>query len=340
MTEVPAAGLSPEPTHALVAGVDVGGTKVLAVIVDPAQPDKILAMAEAATPAGGGAAALADVIVGLYHRAAGGARAAPTRLGLGLPGLVDRSGVLRYGPHLPGLIDIDFGAWLQAALPVVVTVDNDGNCAALAEATHGAGRGGDAVLFVGLGTGISCGLVLAGELARGGHGFAGEPGHFVIEPSGPLCACGRSGCWETLASGTGLAYLANRRLAADARGHTSPILADSRQLRGEGVTAAWLAGEAWAREVVEEFAGWVARGLAILVAILDPDVVVLGGSMMELGDRLVAPIRRELRREVFRPTERGGPKLMAAALGRKAGAVGAALAAGKLIIPGGTRPQG
>ena len=326
----------PRSNQGLTAGIDVGGTKILAVVVDPLAPADLLATAEVPTPSAGGAEALTDAIAAVFRQAASRVEAPPRRVGLGLPGLVDRAGVLRYGPHLPGVLNAAIGAQLGAALPAVVTVGNDGNYAALAEATLGAGRGHEAVLFVGLGTGISCGLVLRGQLLAGSHGFAGEPGHVVVDPAGPLCACGRDGCWETLASGTGLAFLANRHCAATGEG---PQRSPARPLRGEDVTRAWLGGQPWAGSVIAEFAHWVARGLAGLVALFDPGVIVLGGSMMELGDRLVAPIRREMAVEVFRPEERGGPPLVAAELGRNAGAIGAAVAAGKLIIPSVTRAQ-
>ena len=314
--------------RSLVAGIDVGGTKVLAVVIDPAEPATVLAVSEVPTPVGQGADRLFDAIEDVSRQVASAVEIAPTGVGLGLPGLVDRDGVLRYGPHLPGLINVDLGGRLSRQLQVPVSVDNDGHCAAQAEAFCGGGQGHGAVLFVGLGTGISCGMVINGELFRGGHGFAGEPGHFVIDSAGPRCACGRVGCWETLASGSGLAYLANQAVPSAASGSNGP-------LTGEDVTAAWLAGQVWAGSVVETFSGWVARGLAVLVSVVDPSVIVLGGTMAELGEPLLVPIRRRLATEVFRPSERGGPLLVAAELGRRAGAIGAALG----ITARGTRPE-
>jgi glucokinase len=205
-------------------------------------------------------------------------------------------------------------------------VDNDGNCAAWGEVQAGAARGLQNVTFVGLGTGVAGGLVVDGRLIRGGHGFAGEPGHMTVVPHGLRCACGRLGCWEAYASGTGLARLAS---IAASEGRAPGLLAraggDPAKIRGEEVTAALVAGNPEAEALVDEFAQWVAIGISNLVNVLDPEMVVLGGTMVEVGEALLRPVRRAYLEQALAPNLRNGPPLVAAALGRMAGGVGAAL---------------
>jgi len=309
-------------------GVDVGGTKILAVAVDPREPGRILAEAELATRAGSAAPVLADIRA-VVHRLA--AAVAPERrrvgaIGVGLPGLVDRRGVLRVGAHLPGIVDLDLREAL-ADLGVPLAVDNDGNCAGRAEAALGAGRGEPDVLYVGLGTGISCALILDGAVRRGAHGFSGEPGHATLVVDGEACACGRAGCWEAYASGAALGRLA-RRAAAEGRAAALVAAAGTvAEVRGEHVTFGAARGDPEASALLVEFAGWVALGLANLVAVLDPGTIVVGGSVSEVGDLLVGPVSDALWDLVLDPAPRTALRLRAAALGRRSGAIGAALLA-------------
>lgn len=331
------------PGHAI--GVDIGGTKILAVVVAADRPTEVVAEAE--LPTGRGVAAVAEAIIEVVDRVAdaAGATGAVPPLGIGMPGLVTRAGVLRYGANLPGVLDTDMAALVTAGLgrraPRVVAVDNDGNCAAWAEhrmacdaqrAGGPTGRGGevDDFVFVGLGTGVSCGLVVAGRPVRGGHGFAGEPGHMCVDRNGPRCACGRDGCWEALASGTALARIATEHAAA---GRAPTVLrragGDLGRLRGEHVTAVLREDphDVGAGEIVAEFAAGVAVGLDAVVNLLDPTLVVLGGSVMIAADVLLGPIRTAYASIALGGDLRPELALRAARLGRRAGAIGAALLA-------------
>jgi glucokinase len=308
-----------------VIGIDVGGTKVLGLALDPADPTRPLASREVASVQG--ATRLVDELDDMIGVLV--ADVAPRRLravGVGLPGLVTRGGILRFGPNLPGMVDVDMAGELGPRLGVPIVVDNDGNCAAWAEVRAGAARGTRDALFVGLGTGISCGIVVDGHLVRGAHGFAGEPGHMTVVPDGAQCACGRLGCWEAYASGTGLANLA-RRAAAEGRlsGVLELVGGRVEAVRGEHVTAAAGADDVEAGLVVEEFARWVAIGLSSLLNVLDPAVIILGGTMMDLGEPLLEPIRRAFAREALGLDVRSDVELVGATLGRRAGAIGAAL---------------
>lgn len=307
---------------ALSVGVDVGGTKVLAMAVDESGRR---VGDEARVPTPRGADALLDAIVGLVEsvRATVGDIVA---VGLGVPGLVDRSGRLAIGPNLPGVTSVPFRDELQPRLGVPVAVDNDATCATWAEVRLGAARGADEAFMVTLGTGIGGGLVTNGRLQRGNNGFAGEPGHMVVDPAGPPCPCGRRGCWERFASGSGLGRLA-REMVESGRGRRLVELAgdDPDAVRGEHVTTAAKEGDADALEVFRQFGWWGALGIANLVDLLDPSIVVVGGGLVEAGEIVLAPIRAAFGELVMAAEHRPEVPIVPAALGSDAGAIGAGL---------------
>ncbi|MFZ9630261.1 MAG: ROK family protein, partial [Ilumatobacteraceae bacterium] len=180
------------------AGIDVGGTKCLGVVLDASGQ----LVGEWRRPTPKTPDALIETLVLLA-----GEMAPFDSLGVGVPGLVTRSGTLRAAPHLLEVSDFEVGALLTARLGLDVRVDNDATCATAAEWRLGAGVGSDDLVMVTLGTGIGGGVVAGGRLVRGAHGFTGEFGHMVVDPTGPPCPCGRRGCWERYASGTALARL-------------------------------------------------------------------------------------------------------------------------------------
>jgi glucokinase len=310
----------------LLAGIDVGGTKVLGVLLDPDDPSAVLAEHRVPTPEGEDA--LLDAMAGVVRRLApaGDVGAA----GVGIAGLVDRTGVLRTSPNLPGMLGVRVGHELARRLGLPVRVDNDATCAAWGEHVAGAAQGVRDVLLVTLGTGIGSGVIADDELVRGAHGFGGEAGHMVVDPRGPLCPCGRRGCWERFASGTGLARLG--REAAEAgrfRRGMDLVGQDIRLLRGEHVTQAAAEGDHEALAVLDMFAEWVALGVANLIALLDSSLVVIGGGLVAAGDLLLDPVRAAFAGQVMAPDERRDVRIVAARLGEVAGAIGAALLGGR-----------
>jgi glucokinase len=179
-----------------------------------------------------------------------------------------------------------------------------------------------------IGTGIGGGLVSEGRLQRGRHGFAGEIGHMVVDPQGPRCPCGQRGCWERYASGSGLGWMAREAAQAGVAGRVVQLAGgDPEAVRGEHVTAAAGEGDAEAREVMARFAWWLALGLANLANVLDPEVIVLGGGMVSAGRVLLDPAREAFDRLVEGAGHRPLIPLVAARLGERAGAIGAALLA-------------
>ncbi|MEN9286352.1 MAG: glucokinase [Actinomycetota bacterium] len=284
------------------AGIDVGGTKCLGVVLDAdrdiTSEHDILLQVRHATPRADKLVDALEVLVGELGDF--------DTIGVGVPGLITLDGVMRASPNIPGSVDVAVGAELSRRLGRRVFIDNDGNLSALAEWRFGAGRGSKNMWMVTLGTGIGGGYVLNGAVQRGVNGFAGEVGHIVVNPDGPRCTCGRKGCWEVYASGRGLKMLA----AGES---------------GESVINRARAGEADALTVLEAWSRWVAIGLASLTNVSDPDVIVIGGGVSEAADIVMPIVRRWFVESLYSPEQRQHPDLRVAQLGEHAGAIGAAL---------------
>jgi glucokinase len=305
-------------------GLDVGGTKVLGVVVD--ESGAVLDEHRVPTPANEGlglVGAMAEVVGALRERWSGvGA------VGAGIAGLVTRTGVVRFSPNLPGVVELPVASMLAEAVGLPVHLDNDATCAAWAEHECGAARNIDDVALVALGTGVGGAFVLDGVLQRGANGFAGEVGHMVVDVGGVPCACGRRGCWERYASGTGLGRM-GREAAEAGRAPRLVELAggDPLAVRGEHVTVAATEGDASALAVFDVLAAWVAVGLVNLEQVLDVSTFVIGGGLAEAGEVLLGPIRRAYAERAVAPDHRPPVEIVPASLGEHAGAVGAALLA-------------
>ena len=301
-------------------GIDVGGTKCLGVALDA--EGNVVAEDRRPTPRGHGSLpALIDTLAELA--ASFGPHHA---LGVGVPGLVTREGVLRAAPNLDGVADFDVAGLLGDRVGHLVHVDNDATCAAVSEWLYGAGKGATDMVLVTLGTGIGGGLVSGGKLQRGKHGFAGEFGHMVVDPDGPPCPCGRRGCWERYASGSGLARLA-REAAVGRRVNRVLDLAggDPEAVRGEMVMQAAREDDPDALKVIDLFGRWVALGLVNLTNVVDPEMFVLGGGLAAGADLYLEPIQRWFRELIYQPELRPMPTVAFAQWNERAGAVGAAL---------------
>ncbi|HXY44368.1 MAG TPA: ROK family protein, partial [Acidimicrobiales bacterium] len=251
-------------------------------------------------------------------------------VGVGIPGLVDREGLLRFAPNLLGANGTQIRAGLQSRLGdrVRVHVDNDATSAVVGECRYGAGVGRDDVLFVTVGTGIGGGIVTGGRLLRGSANFAAEIGHVVVDPHGPLCGCGRRGCWERYASGSGLGRLARDAALAGRADRVRQLAGgDSDDVRGEHVVLAAAEGDQDAAAILEEFAWWLALGLGNLANILDPEIIVIGGGLVTAGEALFAPVRAAFPAHLEAPTLRPAIEIVPAALGEHGGAIGAAVLA-------------
>ncbi len=304
-------------------GIDVGGTKALGVALD--ESGAVVAEDLRPTPRGEGSLEpLIDTLVELAR-----SLGVDGSLGIGVPGLVTRDGVLRAAPNLDGVADFEVGRLMAERLGHAVSVDNDATCATVAEWQLGAAAGTDNMMLVTLGTGIGGGLVANGAVQRGLNGFAGEFGHMVVHPNGPRCPCGRRGCWERYASGSGLAMLAReaatgRRLRAVVE-HAG---GDPQNVRGEHVQAAAREGDEDALAVIDDFGRWVALGLSNLTNAFDPEMFVLGGGLAAGAELYLDPIVRWYGELLYQPHLRPLPRIEFAQWGPLAGAVGAALMPG------------
>jgi glucokinase len=313
--------------HAVTVGVDIGGTKVLAGVVDDA--GVVTKSTRRSTP---GRRVLTrqveDALVDAVLEAADGCLL--DRVGIAAAGFVDALGErVMFAPHLPWqgepLRDL-----LQARFGCPVALDNDANCAARAEARFGAARGAGSALTITMGTGIGGALLLNGRVHRGWNGMAGEFGHMQVVPDGRLCECGRTGCWEQYSSGNALVRVARALMAEQPSALEEVAEGNPDRVTGPMVTAAAEDGDLVARQAFASVGKWLGIGTANLVAAFDPEVVVIGGGLSDAGERLLGPARAALQRSLVGGEHRAVPCLVVAQLGREAGMVGAALAAREL----------
>ena len=214
---------------------------------------------------------------------------------------------------------------LEQDLCLRVVVDNDANCEALAEQTTGAALGTRNAVVMTLGTGIGAGIIADGAVYRG-ESFAGEAGHMTMVPDGDPCECGRRGCWETLVSGRRFGAEARRIVKAEPEGILAGIVKDG-EPNGTHLGAAAAAGDDASHEAVIEAGRWLGRGVANLVAILDPEVIVVGGAAVAVGEVLLSAAREEAVRFVEGAAHRRPVRIEVAQCGHMAGAIGAALLA-------------
>lgn len=306
----------------LTIGVDIGGTKVAAGVVDEA--GRILAQTRHRTPSHQ-PEAVEDVIaecVGELRRSHD-----VVAVGVGAAGFIEHAtGTVLVAPNLAWRKEpLRDAVAKRVRLPVVV--DNDANAAAWAEYRFGAGRGESHLVVVTVGTGIGGGIVLDGALYRGRWGIAAEMGHMQISQSGRRCGCGQHGCWEQYCSGRALLHEA-REIADVQPGYGRRLL----ELGGgvpEGieapeVTAAAREGDPAALDCFEEIGIWLGQGLADLAAVLDPGVFVIGGGVADAGELLLAPARRVFEQRLTGTRHRPVAEIRLAQLRNDAGMVGAA----------------
>ena len=321
----------------LTIGVDVGGTKVAAGVVD--EHGTIVEKLRRATPSSS-PARTEQVIAGAVTELL--SRHRVQAVGLGAAGFIDEQRAsVRFAPNL---------AWREEplrlrvedliGLPVVV--ENDANASAWAEVRFGAARGHAHVVFVGVGTGIGAGIVLDGRLYRGQWGMAGEPGHYRVVPDGRLCGCGNRGCWEQYASGSALVAEA-REFARRSPGAAVRLLqlagGSPDGITGSQVTQAAREGDPVAARCFATVGGWLGQGLADLAAILDPGCFVIGGGVSDAGELLLGPARAAFEKALPGGSHRHLAQIELAQLGADAGIVGAAdLARGAVAAPDG-RPE-
>ncbi|WP_310529481.1 ROK family protein [Nocardioides sp.] len=302
-------------------GVDVGGTKVLAGVVDVM--GHVGRTARRATPGRRvDIAQVEDALEAAVLEAADGFPIAG--VGVAAAGFVDAAADrVMFAPHLPWQGQ-NVRERLSERWGVPVVLDNDANCAAVAEWTYGAARGAHSALVVTMGTGIGGAILMDGRLVRGANGMAGEFGHMQVVPDGQTCECGGRGCWEQYSSGNALVRFARQRMGEQPSVLEEASGGNPDRVTGPMVTEAAEAGDMVARQAFASVGDWLGVGVANLVAAFDPDVVVIGGGVSQAGDRLLEPARNALQRSLVAAAHRAVPPIVSALLGPEAGLVGAA----------------
>ena len=312
---------------AVTIGVDVGGTKLAAGLVDSSGQITVRARRQVSSPSPEAViGAIADLVRELQS-AAHDAGQAVSGVGIGLPAFVDatRSHVF-VAPNL-GWRDVPVRSMLEQQIGTHVVLENDANAAAWGEHRYGAGRGCDDLVVMTIGTGVGGGLIVGGQLLRGHRGMGAEIGHITLVPGGLPCGCGRRGCLEQYASGSALVRLVRAR-AAQSREDAGELMAlgdgTPEGITGQHVTSAAQRGDALAISCFAELGDAIARGLSDLTAVLDPARIVLGGGVSEAGHLLLDPVLQAFQRYVPVPVQRDGMEIVLAALRNDAGIVGAA----------------
>ena len=304
-------------------GVDVGGTKIAAGLVDEAGAVVARTRADVADKS---PAAVVAAIVEAVDALRAGAPGPVAGVGVGLPAFLDTSReVAVVVPNL-GWRDVPAGALLREALGADVALENDANVAAWGEYRFGAGQGVSDLVMVTIGTGVGGGIILGGQLLLGAQGMAAEIGHMNLVPGGLPCPCGKVGCWEQYASGQALVRIAKERASSaspDARALCDLGDGTVAGITGVHVTAAAAAGNPVAVAAFEQLAENIAAGLADLVAVLDPGAFVIGGGVSEAGDLLMTPLAAAYTSRVLVERQQQIP-LRPATLRNDAGLVGAA----------------
>ncbi len=319
-------------------GVDLGGSHVMAAVVDEAGEihDKVEHdITDHAAPA------VLDALASVVHKAIGGTKLDVVGIGIGSPGNIDpTTGTIRYSPNF-GWQDVPLGTRVRETFPhLTVFVGNDARCATLGEYVHGVGQGTRDFVLLTLGTGIGGGIVAAGAVALGYQMGAGELGHHTIRPDGGfVCACGKIGCFEAQASGTGLLRHAYRLapsfprsalLDPPAKDKDKDKNDDPRTWRerigSKRIRKAAQAGDAHATAAWNAWCDDLALGISNVIAFVNPEIIALGGGVSSAGEFLLDRVRPavELRTTMV---PRGTTRIVRATLGNDAGAVGAATAA-------------
>jgi glucokinase len=300
-------------------GIDVGGTKTAAALVG--HDGSVLALEILPTPADDVDATLTTIV-----KAARAVMTADVEaVGIAAAGLVEwATGELVFAPNLAWR-RIPLSTYLTKELGVPVVADNDNTAAAWGEFVFGAGRGFEDLLLVGVGTGIGGGIVSGGRLFHGAHGFAADIGHIVMDPDGPICGCGNRGCWEQFASGQAVTRAGRAAVKEGAETVLTDLTSgDVARITGGMVTEAARDGDAVSVRILTDVGHWLGVGIGGLVNILDPEIVVMAGGVMEAGDLLLVPARAAYRGTVEAAEMRPDVPIVMAALGTHTGVVGAA----------------
>lgn len=303
-------------------GLDIGGTKILGALVD--DEGEVLAEGRVSTPSTG----TRDIIAGAADLVRDlAAHGEVSAVGMACAGFLDRARTrMMFAPNLPWQ-DEPLKALMEEATGLPVVLENDANAATWGEYVQGSAGEARDLIFITIGTGVGGGVITDGRLLVGAFGMGGELGHMRVVPQGRPCGCGVSGCLEQYASGSALLRAAREKVVAG--GDRAAALVelcggDAERLEGRHVTEAAAAGDALSRELLAELGRWIGEGAASVAAILDPEVVLIGGGVSAAGGLLLDPAREAFESHLTGVGHRPVPVMKLAELRDQAGVVGAA----------------
>jgi glucokinase len=304
-----------------LVAVDLGGTNLRAALFTDDTPPPVK-ISKQPTPASEGVDAVIDSLIGTIEDVLV-ENEPPTCIGIGAPGPLDPSrGVIIEAPNLPGWVNIPLAEKIERYFKIPVILGNDANLAALGEWRHGAGHGAANLIYLTISTGIGGGVIVDNNLLLGDQGIGAELGHVTVDPSGPICSCGQHGHIEAMASGTALAQQA---IAALESGQKSSLKAiwEEGSLTARHVGQAAQKGDPLACNLIEQIGHMIGRYVADLTHIFNPELVVIGGGVSQLGELLFNPIRASVQQFALSPIYHQQLEIVPAALGDDAGLIGA-----------------
>ena len=309
-------------------GVDIGGTNLKAGLAD--ENGQLLAVQKMKVASITDQQSLAWTIVAMTQELAKSAGVPLDKIasvGVGVPGTVEiRSGSIGYTCNLP-LRNVPLRKLFHHYLPIPLYIENDANCAALAEYYVGAGRDSKRFVTITLGTGVGAGIIHNGKIYHGANGMAGEVGHTVIERNGLPCPCGRHGCWEQYASASALKRMTAEAVAAHPDSILARVVAENDgHVSGQSAFIAARQGDPVGQRICDEYVGYLACGIVNVVNVFQPDALAIGGGVSnEADEQLLLPVQRCVERESIPCAKNRRTRIVKAELGNQAGIIGAAL---------------
>ena len=310
----------------LILGIDLGGSKTLAAVVD--SQGRIVSSHESVTPATKGPEAVIQCIVDSARGALEQSRVTMSEIsavGIGAAGISNpEAGILFTSPNLPGLREVLLADIIKERLGKRTFIINDANAAALGEFYYGAARDARNFIYITISTGIGGGIIVDGKIYTGAIGIAGEVGHMTIDDNGPICNCGNKGCWETLASGTALSREAKLRISKGAKTSILEYAEDNiENVTPPAIHCAAEKGDKLAKELIAQTGYYVGVGLASLINIFNPELIVIGGGLSNIGDMLLGPAFKTVEKRAYKEAFQA-VRFASAELGGNSAVIGAA----------------
>jgi len=304
----------------LTIGIDIGGTKISAGVVDSS--GNLIDSSRCSTPTEGGKELISSVInlIKEFNK-----KYEIKGIGISIAALISSDyGTIVGAPNIANLSKLNFVNEIKEEFELPIIIENDANAAMWAEFKFGNAKGLNPVMFFIIGTGVGGGLVIDGKLFKGANGIGAEFGHMCVVPNGLLCGCGSKGCIEQYASGGALIHYANEALLANPDKSEEVLSFGEGKLSGTALTKAAKAGNELALAAFSKQADWLGLACASYSLIIDPQAIIIGGGVVDAGELFLAPVRAAMRKYMPFAESHVPPKIIAAKFGNDAGLIGAA----------------